>query len=398
MSIKVLYISGSIGLGHVNRDLAIADALRCRRRDVDISWLAADPAAGVLARAGEHLHPQAGAFRSETAVADEVASDGALRLLDYAFRARREWLANALLVRRLLDREVFDVVVGDETYELVVAQIAHLLRMSVPFVMLYDFLGLDAMTRRWSERLGVYLWNLVWSRDRHLLTRDKNRGVFIGEPDDIPDTRFGPLLPNRRQHAHHCYEFVGYVLPFSPDTLGEQAGIRAELGYGPEPLVVCAVGGLAVGRRLLELCGRASKLLARTLPDLHMVLVCGPGIAAASLDVPPGLDVRGFVPDLYKHFAASDLAVVQGGGTTTLELTALRRRFVYFPIAGQCEQEITVAARLARHHAGVRMSLATTAPADLADTITANLGAAVAYPSIPVDGAGRIADLVLSVI
>ena len=128
------------------------------------------------------------------------------------------------------------------------------------------------------------------------------------------------------------------------------------------------------------MCGRAYLLLQRKLPGLHLVLVCGPRIAPESLHVPTGIDVRGFVPDLYKHLAAADLAVVQGGGTTTLELTALRRPFIYFPLEGHCEQQVTVAGRLARQRAGVKMAFPATTPASLADAITRHLAAAVSYP------------------
>lgn len=393
---RILYVSASIGLGHVTRDLAIARAVRSRQPDVEICWLAGEPAASVLRKAGEFLHPRAAAWEGDTAVADKVTADGRLNLLTYAFAALRVWLRNALLVRRLLADESFDVVVGDEAYELVVAQIVRLLKVPVPFVMLYDFLGLDAMTRRWQERLGVYFWNLVWSRDRHLLTAGRNRGVFIGEPEDITEARFGPLLPRRREHARRCYEFAGYVLPFDPATLTDRAAVRAGLGYSPQPLVVCAVGGTSTGRHLLELCGQAYPLIKNATPDLQIVLVCGPGIPPGSLDVPAGPDIRGFVPELYKHFAASDLAVVQCGGTTTLELTALQRPFLYFPVEGQSEQEITITGRLARQHAGTKMTLANTTAVGLAAAITRHLGEAVSYPPVPVEGASHIADLVLS--
>lgn len=395
MSVKVLYVSGNIGLGHVTRDLAIAAALRAREPDVQISWLAAEPALTVLREAGEELHPLTSHYESDSAVADRLSGGGQLNLLAYAFGASGAWLRHALAVRRLLATEQFDVVVGDEAYDLLVAQIFHVLTLRVPFVMMYDFVGLDAMTNRRTERLGVYFWNLVWSLDRRVLTEPPNRGVFIGEAEDIPASRFGPLLPHRRQHANRCYEFVGYVLPFEASALRDRKRLRAELGHGSAPLVVCSVGGLAVGRDLLELCGQAYALLAESIPDLQMVLVCGPGIAPDSLDVPTGVDLRGYVPQLYKHFAASDLAVVQAGGTTTLELTALKRPFVYFPVEGQCEQEMIVAGRLARHRAGIKMSRATATPATLAQAIGNNLGTDVDYPSIPLDGADRIADIVL---
>ena len=57
------------------------------------------------------------------------------------------------------------------------------------------------------------------------------------------------------------------------------------------------------------------------------------------------------MPGLYTHLAASHVAVVQGGGTTTLELTTLYRPFIYRPLEGRCQQLVTVAGRLARQQA-----------------------------------------------
>ena len=85
-----------------------------------------------------------------------------------------------------------------------------------------------------------------------------------------------------------------------------------------------------------------------------MVLVCGPRLDPATVQTPSGVEVRRYVPRLYEHFAASDVAIVQGGGTTTLELTALRRPFIYFPLEGHFEQNLVVAKRLARHGAVIK--------------------------------------------
>jgi UDP:flavonoid glycosyltransferase YjiC (YdhE family) len=80
------------------------------------------------------------------------------------------------------------------------------------------------------------------------------------------------------------------------------------------------------------------------------------------------------VPRLYEHFAACDVAVVQGGSTSTLELTALRRPFLYFPLEGHAEQNLVVAKRLARHAAGGQRVYSQTTPASLADAIASELG------------------------
>lgn len=53
--INVLYISGSLGLGHISRDLAIANQLRKLLPEVEIEWLAANPANIMLEEAGEKL-------------------------------------------------------------------------------------------------------------------------------------------------------------------------------------------------------------------------------------------------------------------------------------------------------------------------------------------------------
>ena len=74
-----------------------------------------------------------------------------------------------------------------------------------------------------------------------------------------------------------------------------------------------------------------------------------PRVAARSAD---GLEVRAYVHELYRHLAACDLAVVQGGLTTTMELTANRRPFLYFPLRHHFEQNFHVRHRLERYGAG----------------------------------------------
>ena len=60
----------------------------------------------------------------------------------------------------------------------------------------------------------------------------------------------------------------------------------------------------------------------------------------------------GYVPDLTTLLAAGDVAVVQGGLTTCMELTALRKPFVYVPLRHHFEQNFHVRRRLERYGAG----------------------------------------------
>ncbi len=393
----MLYVSASLGLGHVTRDLAVAREMRRLRPDVEISWLAGRPASDVLADAGETLVPELAEYRGETDLAETVTRNGRLSLTTYVFRALPAWIHNARVLGRAATRGGFDVIVGNETYEVLLTNFLgiHVLPRDVPFALMYDFLGMEVTTGSAVERLGAWIINVIWSQEWRISTRGRNVDVFFGEIEDVPDRPFGRFLPNRRQYSDRHFEFVGYALPFAAEGVPDRRSLRQELGYPQEPLVVCSVGGTSIGRELLELCGRAFPLAAARMPGLRMVLVSGPRIDAATIDAPEDVECRGMVPELWRHMAASDLAIVQGGGTSTLEVEALRRPFLYFPVENQSEQEVTVAGRLERHNAGIRMRLSSTTPETLAEAIVANLGAEVTWTQIPIDGARRAAEIVM---
>jgi UDP:flavonoid glycosyltransferase YjiC (YdhE family) len=101
--------------------------------------------------------------------------------------------------------------------------------------------------------------------------------------------------------------------------------------------------------------------------------------------------VRGWLPDLHRLLAAADVALVQGGLTTTMELTAAGRPFVYVPLRRHFEQNLHVAHRLRRYGAGRRMDWAASAPDALADAIAAEIGREVDYLPVDAGGAARAA-------
>ena len=126
-----------------------------------------------------------------------------------------------------------------------------------------------------------------------------------------------------------------------------------------------------------------------------MVVVAGPRIDPASLPAAtPGLEVHGYVPDLYRHLAACDLAVVQGGLTTTMELTATGRPFLYVPLRHHFEQNFHVRHRLDRYGAGPPPGLRPDRPrGSWPQAIAAEIGRPVDYRPVETDGAARAAAL-----
>jgi UDP-N-acetylglucosamine:LPS N-acetylglucosamine transferase len=216
----------------------------------------------------------------------------------------------------------------------------------------------------------------------------------VGELEDILDKRFGFGLPNRRDIAKKYYQILGHVIRFDPAQYADKAKIKAKLGYGKEPLLICATGGTCAGKDLIELCGKAYTILKADIRDLRMVAVCGELYGSKPPMLPPGVELHHYLPNLYEHYAACDMAVVVGGGSTTVELTALRRPFVYFPLENQFDQQLYVAERLARQGAGIKMRFYETTPESLAEAIRKNIGKEVTWAPIRVDGAQKAAKLI----
>jgi UDP:flavonoid glycosyltransferase YjiC (YdhE family) len=357
-------------------------------------FLAGDPARRLIAEAGETVLADSSGFGEESAIAEGSADGFSLNLMSYGRHARKAMTRTVEMFNQVTANYPYDLLIGDETYEIFFAMAKDPAMKKAPFTMIYDFVGFDVMSRNLIEHLMGYLVNWGWCGGRAQKPSPADLTLFIGEPEDVADRPFGLGLPNRRQYALRNYEFVGYVFPFSPDAYRDRTQLRAALGYDDRPLIVCSIGGTAVGGDLLRLCANAYPFVAQRVKDARMVLVCGPRFDLGSLELPSGVEMRGYVPRLHEHLAASDLAIVQGGGTTTLELTALRRPFIYFPLEDHFEQEVVVAERLARHQAGRRLSFSDTTPQQLADTVVQMLGSEPSWPPIPTDGATRAAEMI----
>jgi len=158
------------------------------------------------------------------------------------------------------------------------------------------------------------------------------------------------------------------------------------------------VGGSGVGAHLIRRILQSYPMARARLPDLRMIVVAGPRIDPLSLGAPTGVEVRAFVPNLDRHLAACDLALVQGGLTTCMELAAAGTRFLYFPLKNHFEQNFHVAHRLDRYGAGRRMDFASSTPDMIADAMVAALQAPIRSKPVETDGAARAARMVAELI
>ena len=392
---RALYLSSPIGLGHARRDLAIAQELRALVPGLEIDWLAQDPVTRVLEAEGERIHPASAWLANESTHIERESAEHDLHAFQAIRRMDEILIANFMVFHDVVREQPYDLWVGDEAWELDYFLHENPEEKRAAYAWLTDFVGWLPMPDG-GDREAFLTADYNAEMIEHIarFPRLRDRAVFVGNPDDIVPDRFGPGLPPIREWVEGHYDFAGYVTGFDPAGVGDHEELRRRLGYRPdEQVCVVTVGGSGVGGHLLRRVIAAYPEARRLVPGLRMVVVAGPRIDPASLPVHDGLEVHAYVHGLYQHLAASDLAVVQGGLTTCMELTAAGRPFLYFPLAHHFEQNFHVHHRLRRYNAGRRMDFATATPEVIAAAIAQEIGRPVDYRPVETDGAARAARL-----
>jgi pimeloyl-ACP methyl ester carboxylesterase/predicted glycosyltransferase len=393
---RALFISSPIGLGHAQRDVAIADELRKLHPDLEIDWLAQHPVTAVLEARGERIHPASTFLANESRHIESESAEHDLHCFQAIRRMDEILLSNFMVFHDLVRDEPYDLWIGDEAWELDYYLHENPEQKRAPYVWLTDFVGWLPMPDGGDHEAfltGDYNEEMI----EHIahFPRLRDQAVFVGNPEDIVPERFAAHLPWIREWTEEHFSFAGYITGFDPAEFADRAALRSELGYAPdEQVCIVTVGGSGVGADLLRRVVAAFPEAKERVPALRMVVVAGPRIDPQSLPAHQGLEVRAYVHELYRHLAACDLAVVQGGLTTSMELTANHRPFLYFPLRHHFEQNFHVRHRLARYGAGRCMDFEHETPETIAAAIAETIGQPVDYRPVETDGAARAAALI----
>jgi predicted glycosyltransferase len=393
---RALYISSPIGLGHAQRDVAIADELRKLHADLEIDWLAQHPVTAVLEARGERIHPASALLANESRHIESECAEHDLHCFQAIRRMDEILLANFMVFHDLLRDDPYDLWVGDEAWELDYYLHENPEQKHAAYVWLTDFVGWLPMPDGGDHEAFLTAdYNAEMIEHIARFPRIRDRAIYVGNDADIVPDAFGPDLPLIRDWTQEHYDFAGYVTGFDPTDFADRAGLRAELGYAEDQQVcIVTVGGSGVGGDLLRRVIDAFPYAKELVPALQMIVVAGPRIDPASLPAAEGFEVRPYVHELYRHLAACDLAVVQGGLTTTMELTANRRPFLYVPLRNHFEQNFHVRHRLQRYGSGRRMDFDTATPEAIAAGIADEIERDIDYRPVETDGAARAAALI----
>jgi pimeloyl-ACP methyl ester carboxylesterase/predicted glycosyltransferase len=392
---RVLYMSSPIGLGHARRDLAVADELRSLRPELQVNWLAQHPVTELLERRRELIHPASAFLASESGHIESEAAEHDL----HAFQAVRSMdeilISNFMVFADLIEREHFDLWVGDEAWDVDYFLHENPELKRAPYAWLTDFVGWLPMPDGGAREQALTAdYNAEMIEQIARFPRLRDCSVFVGNQADVIPGTFGAGLPQISDWVGANFRFSGYVSGFDPAEFADRGAIRAELGYRPdEKICMVTVGGSGVGTDLVRRVIAAFPAARRLVPGLRMVVVTGPRIDPAGWTPADGLEVRGYVHDLHRHLAVCDMAVVQGGLTTTMELTATGRPFLYVPLRHHFEQNFHVRHRLAQYGSGRCLDYDEADPDTIAAAIAAGIARPVSYRPVETDGAARAAAL-----
>src|SRR5204863_7027057 len=194
------FVSSPIGLGHAQRDVAIARELRRKVPDLHIDWLAQDPVTRVLESEAEAIHPASVHLASESGHFESESAEHDLHAF-HAWRRMDEVLvANFMLFHDVVTEDSYDLWIADEGWEIDYYLHEHPDLKRANYAWLTDFVGLLPMPdggEREAFLTADYNAEMVEHIDHHPQVRD--RAIFVGNPDDIVDERLGPDLPMIRE-------------------------------------------------------------------------------------------------------------------------------------------------------------------------------------------------------
>jgi pimeloyl-ACP methyl ester carboxylesterase/predicted glycosyltransferase len=397
---RVLYLSSPIGLGHGRRDIAITRELRKLHPDLQVDWLAQDPVTRLLEASGEQIHPFSARLASESRHIELESGEHDLHAFQAIRRMDEVLIANFMIFQDVVDEGGYDLVVADEAWDIDHYWHEHPELKRAALAWFTDFVGFLPMPTGAEHEAFLtcdYNAEMIEHIERHPGVRD--RAIFVGGPEDIIPRSFGRDLPAMRDWVPKHFDFAGYIIGEHPQDFGTRADLRGALGYrSDERICIVTVGGSGVGVHLIKRILHSYPLARARIPDLRMIVVAGPRIDPESLQAPAGVELRAFVPNLDRHLAACDLALVQGGLTTCMELAAAGTPFIYFPLKNHFEQNFHVAHRLDRYRAGHRMEFATSTPDMIAGAMVAALQAPARFEPVEADGAVRAARMLADLI
>ena len=285
------FFSSPIGLGHVTRDIAIANNFE----NISINFVSGSGAAKIL----KNLD-----FKVQ-----DVYNPPAFIVENGTLKSPAKWLWNYYqyykdckkISQKILQEDNPNLVISDEDFaSLTVAQ-----KMKIPTILITDVLE-----TRFTKGLASFIEKKMNKSMQEIIK--KCEIVILPENGDDQDNirRVGPIV---RQ------------INYSREELQKKFSFKKKT-------IVISVGGTNTGLFLIE---KALESISKIKLDIEVILVSGPAISKEFKNVRN----LGFVDNLHELIFAADLIISLAGKSTIDEANAYGTPAIFIPIKGHFEQE-----------------------------------------------------------
>jgi len=285
------FFSSPIGLGHVTRDIAIANNFE----NVSTNFVSGSGAAKIL----KNLD-----FKVE-----DVYNPPSFIVENGTLKSPARWLWNYYqyykdckkISQKILQEDNPNLVISDEDFaSLTVAQ-----KMKIPTVLITDVLE-----TRFTKGLTSFIEKKM----------NKSMQEIIKKCDIV-------ILPENGDD----HDNIRRVGPIVRQTNYSREELRKKNSFEKKTIVI-SVGGTDTGLFLIE---KALDSISKINQDIEVVLVSGPAISKKFENVRN----LGFVDNLHELIFAADLLISLAGKSTIDEAKAYGTPGIFIPIKGHFEQE-----------------------------------------------------------
>ncbi len=332
---KMLFGVSSVGLGHVNRSYLIANEVRKQQPKVRIDWVCGEPALTFFKGKEERILNVSNKLKSLSEFIEKLYVNGRIRynLIDL-LKEIKTIKRNYELISQSVDINNYDLIVCDEFWEILLSDFLKCKRCKPSVVWITDFVNIP-----YSLTPSQFLFTLLGNKYLKNRIEMFDSHIFIGHEKDLPSKKWFILCGERiNDWAKRFFLFTGLFPGFDTDNLPGKGELREKLGFeSNEKVIVATIGGTRIGKDLLESVAATYPLL-REKYKVRIILVCGPRLRPEELKVNRYVEKFGYVPDLYRLFAASDCVITQAGLGTITELMVLGIPSIIIPIEGHYEQ------------------------------------------------------------
>ena len=368
------------------RDLAIVNQLKVLA-DVDIDWLAPDPAGTFLENRGENVLECSSRLAGSGKTYEQVFSGctDEFNLMEYTRADTKLHKHDFKISSKAWKEKEYDVIIGDEAFWLLTGFASRWGKKPAPFIFLTDFIGTKAMRSRPRDLLTAWFNNLRFSFS-HL---GPDLYLYVGDAEEIPDEKMGFLLPGRRGWAQKHCRFVKPVVAFDRAAIEDKHALRKRLDLPQDGKVFMAnIGPEGKYENRVAMIEQVFEDIRADFPDAYFIITC-PGSGTKEW-----IHYHRFLDNLYQYYAASDLVITQSGYGKVAELSALGIPFIAIPLDYHFEQEYVMGHRLEHYGLGGLITMRDHNAKDITSTLYRLMD--VKTEPIDVDTGVEVANIILS--